>query len=127
MILFTGAHHARELVTTSMIVKIFLEGLHQLIHHSGVARYWNYNDMIILPVVNLDSYKFITDSYGTDEWETKKWKRKNMNKKFCKDKVVDSGVDLNRNYGFHYGETLEDIEECSETFRGNMAFSEKET
>lgn len=39
--------------------------------------------MIILPVVNLDSYKLITDSYGTPEWEEKKWKRKNMNKKYC--------------------------------------------
>ena len=83
--------------------------------------------MIILPIVNLDSYKFITDSFGTEEWETKKWKRKNMNKKYCKDNIVDGGVDLNRNHGFHYGETLEDTEECSETFRGNMAFSEKET
>lgn len=49
-----------------------------------------------------------------------------MNKKYCGDDVLNSGVDLNRNYGFHYGETKEDIDQCSETFRGETAFSEPE-
>lgn len=33
-----------------------------------------------------------------------------MNKKYCGDNVVDSGIDLNRNYGFHYGESPEDLD-----------------
>ncbi len=40
---------------------------------------------------------------------------------------VSSGVDLNRNYGYHYGSIDEDNAECSETFRGPNAFSEPET
>lgn len=50
-----------------------------------------------------------------------------MNKKYCGDKIVESGIDLNRNYGFHYGENPEDLDQCSETFRGETAFSESET
>ena len=37
------------------------------------------------------------------------------------------GVDLNRNYGFHFGESSEDTRECSDTYRGPTAFSEPET
>jgi len=82
IILFTGAHHARELVTAGMIVKIFIESLHSLIHDLKVE-HWKFNDLLIIPIVNLDSYKFITDSYDTPEWITNKWKRKSMNKEWC--------------------------------------------
>jgi len=34
---------------------------------------------------------------------------------------------LNRNYGYHYGETPDDLSACSETYRGPTAFSEPET
>lgn len=37
------------------------------------------------------------------------------------------GVDLNRNYGFHYAAAQEDQDQCGETFRGPFAFSEPET
>ena len=50
-----------------------------------------------------------------------------MNLEYCGKDTINSGVDLNRNYGFHYGESPEDKDECSETFRGKSAFSEKET
>jgi len=66
--------------------------------------------LVIVPIVNLDSYSLITKSFGTPKWDELKLKRKNMNKKYCGDKIVDSGVDLNRNYGFHYGENPEDID-----------------
>lgn len=52
----------------------------------------------------------ITKSFGTPKWDELKFKRKNMNKKYCGNNIVDSGVDLNRNYGFHYGENLEDLD-----------------
>ncbi len=37
------------------------------------------------------------------------------------------GVDLNRNYDFHYGKNKEDSYKCGETYRGPYAFSEPET
>ena len=33
-----------------------------------------------------------------------------MNTKFCGKSIVNSGIDINRNYGFHYGETKEDMD-----------------
>jgi len=50
-----------------------------------------------------------------------------MNSKHCSKNKVEMGVDLNRNYGFHYGQNLDDTDECSESYRGPYAFSEPET
>lgn len=38
-----------------------------------------------------------------------------------------SGVDLNRNYGYHYASSSEDNDTCAETYRGPFSFSEPET
>ena len=47
--------------------------------------------------------------------------------KLTSNEVNGSGVDLNRNYGFHYGEDPGDTDQCRETYRGPTAFSEPET
>lgn len=109
MILFTGAHHARELVTVNMIIKILLENMHALVH-SKEEKYLKENILVFLPIINLDSHTLISESFGTPRWNKFKWKRKNMNRKFCGGRIVNSGVDLNRNYGFHYGESIEDLD-----------------
>ena len=83
--------------------------------------------MVTIPIVNLDTHWLITKSFGTEKWEIIKNKSKNMNKKYCGDKISDSGVDLNRNYGFHFGENPNDLDQCSQTFWGETAFSEPET
>jgi hypothetical protein len=82
-VLFTGAHHAREVITTNMIVKIFLETLHSLIYGHGKVNFWNYCDLIIVPIVNIDSYAYISESFGTDDWSSHSMKRKNMNSDYC--------------------------------------------
>lgn len=58
-------------------------------------------------------------------------KRTNMNirKESCKGKD-NAGVDLNRNYGFKFGEGHSSKEECmphKDDYRGPSAFSEPET
>jgi hypothetical protein len=127
-VLFTGLHHARELITANMVVKIFLETLHSLVHNTSRFTFWNFCDVLIVPVVNIDSHKLISQSFGTPDFDLHKDKRKNMNSGVCADgSVVEQGVDLNRNYGFHYGEDVGDNDECGETFRGRNAFSEPET
>lgn len=50
-----------------------------------------------------------------------------MNSKYCSKNEVEMGVDLNRNYGFHYGQSSDEIDECGESYRGPYAFSEPET
>lgn len=127
-VLFTGLHHARELITANMVVKIFIETLHSLVHSTPRFSFWNFCDLIIIPVVNVDSHRLISEAFGTDRFDLVRDKRKNMNANYCREGgEVGQGVDLNRNYGFHYGEEVEDNDECGETFRGRNAFSEPET
>jgi hypothetical protein len=82
-ILFTGAHHARELLSATIVLKIFIESLHSLIHNTKDALFWKINDLVILPLVNYDSHNYISESYGTANWRSHKLKRKNMNDKYC--------------------------------------------
>ena len=151
IILMTGAHHPRELLTQNMIVKIALEHTHKLLHskNDDISNR-NLSDLILIPIVNLDGHKLISDAYnyGRDHsveidniffqkthnsipsFDLAKYKRKNMNDNFCKESKdgVDIGVDLNRNYGYHWthGE-FDDDKECSEVFKGKFPFSESET
>ena len=41
-----------------------------------------------------------------------------MNNTGCPDGGIDAGVDLNRNYGYHYSESQEGNDPCSEVYRG---------
>lgn len=83
-ILFTGAHHARELITATIVLKIFVESLHSLLYNTQNSSFWIFNDLIIVPLVNLDSHTYISDSFGTKDWEDHKYKRKNMNRAYCR-------------------------------------------
>lgn len=82
-ILFTGAHHARELLTVTIILKIFIESLHSLLHETKDSMFWILNDLVIVPLVNLDSHTLISESYNTINWDENRFKRKNMNMKYC--------------------------------------------
>lgn len=148
VVVFTGAHHARELLTQNMVIKICLEHLYNLIHNHMLS-YWKFSDVIAIPFVNIDGHMFISNSYDFtsdrnaniflqsnksimyDEYETAKWKRKNMNSSYCTnhfDLGTNIGVDLNRNYGYHWGfSETEDTQECSEIYKGPHPFSEPET
>lgn len=82
--LMAAAYHARELTTVNVIVGSLLELLHTLIHPRESDVIFNHIDVIMVPIVNLDSHLLITESYGSDKFETYKEKRKNMNSNYCK-------------------------------------------
>jgi hypothetical protein len=50
-----------------------------------------------------------------------------MNNSYCSYNEINQGVDLNRNYDFHFGGNPEDYDICGETYNGPKAFSEPET
>ena len=86
----------------------------------------------MIPTVNVDGLAFIEAQYNKNG--TAPDKRTNMNietKEFSEDCTPTmAGVDLNRNYGFKFGEGASSKTECengSDTYRGPSAFSEKET
>jgi len=82
-ILFTGNHHARELLTVTICLKIFIESLHSLLYKSENSSFWTFNDLLIVPIINIDSHTLISNSYGTTSWDENKYKRKNMNRQYC--------------------------------------------
>jgi hypothetical protein len=123
-----GAHHARELASVQMPIYSVLYLLHGLVHGQKekinlLAR----NKYLVVPFINTDGSYTIYEHYmQTGELLLK---RKNNNLRYEKegnftcDKMVQ-GVDINRNYGVHFGNN---DTPCGESFPGPHAFSEPET
>lgn len=82
-VLFTALHHARELVTATMIVKIFIETLHGLLHSKVKNNFWNFCNIAFIPVVNIDSHRVISAAWRTKDWTSAINLRKNRNEKYC--------------------------------------------
>ncbi|CAE54930.2 ShKT domain-containing protein [Caenorhabditis elegans] len=82
----------------------------------------------ILPVANPDGYEYSRSDVSP---MIRLW-RKNRAGVVCKkdrwfrDRCC-GGVDLNRNYDWHFGETGSSTDKCSEIYQGSSAFSESET
>lgn len=134
IILFDALHHARELVTLSMIVRILEDQVSSIVRKSKkTLDFYMSNRLLIVPVVNLDTFNLICQSYGKTEWENIKWMRKNQNGVHinCNGYHQFGGVDLNRNYPVHFGqgnpEEGSSNDKCNEEYRGEKPFSEPET
>lgn len=121
-LLFCGNHHARELVTPEMVLKI----AHMLLEGHGtdadLTGFVENRDIYLVPMVNPDGHHLAEQ--GAD------W-RKNTNTTTgggadFSDGPSGPGVDLNRNYGFHWGTGGASADPEDATFRGPAAFSEPE-
>ena len=82
-------------------------------------------ELVFVPVLNVDTYKYICDEYLS----TKRIipLRKNKHPSSCG--TYGMGVDINRNYGYKWGFEDEGSspDKCDEAYRGEYAFSEPET
>lgn len=113
---FIGEHHAREHLSNE--VPLRLAG--RLVDNRTdpeVARLLASRDIVIVPTLNSDGaeYDVTGDKY-------------HMHRKNMRDNGDGSfGVDLNRNYGFHWGEGGASADTGDDTYRGPAAFSEPET
>lgn len=123
-----GGIHAREWAA----VHTALYFIDQLISDYGVdpkiTAYIDTLNFYITPVLNPDGFEY---SQSEDSPQTRFW-RKNRGPKTCfKDhwrrERCCSGVDLNRNFDFHWGETGSSNDICSEIYQGTSAFSEPES
>jgi len=121
-ILLTGAHHAREPLSTEVclyLIKKFCNNYHQ---DQKIFHWINETEIWIVPVVNPDGYALIFDPTHNLRWWRKNLRDNNGNGLFEPD---CDGVDLNRNYDFnwHSGGSLE---LDSQYYRGPAPFSEQE-
>ncbi|XP_055607313.1 carboxypeptidase B [Uranotaenia lowii] len=104
--------HAREWIAPSTA----LYAINQLVEHADKHQDILANlTWIILPVVNPDGYAYS----HSDERMWRKTRKPSGKKCF--------GTDANRNFDFHWGEVGASASSCSDTFRGETAFSEPET
>ena len=81
-----------------------------------------------MPIVNVDSFSYISQNIGAHNWNKIKYLRKNRRiDPRCN--FYNGGVDLNRNYGykFAYDDKGSSNNPCSGDYRGSAPFSEPET
>jgi hypothetical protein len=117
-ILFVALHHAREVATPNVLIYLMDHLLNNYGLDPHITHLVNDREIWIVPVLNPDGH--INVEQG-DLW----W-RKNMRPPPFGTCV---GVDINRNYGFHWG--IDDIgsspNPCAADYRGTGPFSEYET
>ncbi len=120
-LLYTALHHAREPNSLSQMI-FYLWHLLENYETDAEVRYLVDNtEMYFIPCVNPDGYIYnqTTNPNGGGLW--RKNRRDNGDGTF--------GVDLNRNYGFHWGEDNQGSSPNtnSQVYRGPEPFSEPET
>ncbi|MFH4980757.1 hypothetical protein AB6A40_007466 [Gnathostoma spinigerum] len=123
-----GGIHAREWAAPHTALYF----IHQLTSRYGkdaeITKFVNGITWLIVPCLNPDGYEFTRSSTNPN---VRLW-RKNRSPAICANdhwgrRHCCRGVDLNRNFDFHFKETGSSDDPCSEIFQGEYAFSEPET
>ncbi len=120
-VLYTALHHAREANSLSQML-FFMWHLLENYNRDPEIRYIvQQTELYFIPCVNPDGYEYnrVNRPGGGGMW--RKNRRVNSSSAF--------GVDLNRNYGYRWGNdnTGSSPNPSNDTYRGPSAFSEPET
>ncbi|CAH3025693.1 unnamed protein product, partial [Porites evermanni] len=107
--------HAREWVSPATCMCVIEQLVSRYPVDDSVREVLDKVDFVILPVLNVDGYVYT--------WEKDRMWRKNRSRQHGSKCV---GVDLNRNWGFHWGGGGASSDPCSEAFHGEEPLSEKE-
>ncbi|KAJ3097972.1 hypothetical protein HDU97_004396 [Phlyctochytrium planicorne] len=114
-IVILGGIHAREWISPAVVTYI----THFLATDAGAADLLNFFTFHLVPVFNIDGYKFTRKPDGDRYW------RKNLQ---ANAKSTCVGTDLNRNWGTGFGAAGgASTSECEEDYQGPSAFSAPET
>ncbi|MBC7545924.1 MAG: zinc carboxypeptidase [Candidatus Sericytochromatia bacterium] len=116
IVTFAGCHHAREIATPEMVLKMAEHLVENYGKDAEVTADVDNRDIWIVPLVNPDGH--VLAVAGKDQ-------RKNANVKTGGKSRI--GVDLNRNYATAWGTVGDSANPESDVFRGASAFSEPET
>lgn len=125
----SGAHHAREFMSTQMPLYSVLRMIHGgYIHNDDKYRnLLTQNKYYVVPVVNVDGLADIESNF--DKTGKVQTRRKNMNNQFASQcQGENMGVDLNRNYGLFWEKPGgSSTNPCDQSYKGSAPFSEPET
>jgi carboxypeptidase T len=117
-IVFLGNHHARELVTVEIPVRLIEHLLSNYGKDPDITNMVDNTEIWIAPMINPDGHSLAEQGAN---WR----KNKNTNKDISANARM--GVDLNRNYAYKWASGGSSSDTGSETFHGKVAFSEPET
>lgn len=111
-----GGHHAREHLSMEMPLMLAQHFTSKYATDPVVKQLVDSRDIFLIPQINPDGAEFdiSTGSY-------KMWRKNRAPGKSC------AGVDLNRNYGYKWGQGGSSTSPCSDVYMGPSAFSEPET
>lgn len=117
-VFFMGGHHAREHISveTPLLLAQYLAQEYAS-GNPRIVDLINKHTIYIAPLINPDGAEFDIATGAYKLW--RKNRKANGGSSY--------GVDLNRNYGFHWGEGGASTNPRDETYRGTAAFSEPET
>ena len=118
-ILLMGCHHAREWISVEVPLSFASSLLQRYNTDSSAHNLVNHAQIYVLPIVNPDGLYYSMLSTGTNWRLWRKNRRNNGDGSY--------GVDLNRNYSFHWGEAGTSSYPDDLTYCGVSAFSEPET
>jgi hypothetical protein len=121
-VLFNGVQHAREPMGAFICTELLEELLKQYDANPMYRRFVDSLEIWLVPMVNPDGYKYIIDNRLGFPWWRKNLRDNNGDGIF--NPLID-GVDLNRNYGYNWGDGDERAP-GSWFFHGSAAFSEPE-
>jgi len=117
-VLYTAVHHAREVISVQQTIFYMWYLLENYDTDEEIQRIVDHTELYFVPVINPDGYAYneSTNPNGGGMW--RKNRRNNGNGSY--------GVDLNRNYGYFWGNDDEGSSPYpqDETYRGPEAFSE---
>ena len=117
-ILYDAIHHAREPGSVQQLIFYMWYLLENYATDTDIQQLVNTTEMYFVPVINVDGYIYneTTDPDGGGMW--RKNRRNNGD--------GTMGVDLNRNYSYHWGEAGTS-DSAGQTYPGAAPFSEPET
>lgn len=122
---FVGAHHAREPISTEVVMGIIYHLLEGYGLDDEITNMVNEAEIYIVPIVNPDGHEIVLDQINTN------WRKNaadNNGNGILETNTYDpDGVDPNRNYGWEWGGSGSSGDQTDETYRGEFAFSEPET
>ncbi|MBI5201991.1 MAG: zinc carboxypeptidase [Elusimicrobia bacterium] len=122
-VVFLGTHHAREHLSTEVPL-LLAKWLAANAERADVKKLLDSRDVYFVPLVNPDGAEYDHAGCRSDAARCSyKWHRKNMRE----NSDGSRGVDLNRNYGFHWNTGGASDDPGSDTYHGPAPFSEPET
>jgi len=116
--------HAREWPASTTAIYFMQQLVTKYNRDPLITQYVQELNWYIVPMLNPDGYEYSRSSSDPD---IRLW-RKNRSPNNCPSHgKCCKGVDLNRNFDFHWGETGSSTDTCEEIYQGSSPFSEPES